>query len=135
MEMPLIVSADPFTSIRQGDTACAADEIRKEQNMKRVMKQIAVIALAATTMGAGVTQAQAGSDFGRALAGAVAIGIIADKLDKRKSSRHIAAPTFSSRSVDRSRIRSNQRFNRRVVRGNQHGSFERPRRSRYKYRY
>jgi hypothetical protein len=31
MEMPLIVSTDPFTFLGQGDAACAAKEIRKER--------------------------------------------------------------------------------------------------------
>jgi hypothetical protein len=126
----LIVSANPFISLGQGDAACLAKVIRKELNMKRVMKHIAVAALAVTTMGAGTMQAQAGSDLSRAFVGTVAIGIIADKLDKKSSSRHIVSPRFSSRSFDRSRLRSNQRFNRRVIRRNSHHDFKRTHRSR-----
>ena len=127
MKMPLIVSADPFTSNTQGETACVAEEIRKEQSMKRVINYIAVAALAVTTMGAGTTQAQAGSDLRRALVGAVAIGLVANQVKKSKSRRQ----TLSSRSFDRGHQQPAARYNDRRVRQGQHGSFERSKRLRH----
>jgi hypothetical protein len=103
--------------------------------MKQIVKHVAVAALAVTTMGAATTQAQAGSDLRRAFVGAVAVGIIVDKLDKKRSSRHVATPQYSSRSVERSRLRSGHRSRHRVIRQNSHRAFERTRRSRHLSRH
>lgn len=95
--------------------------------MKRVMKHIAVLALAVTTMGAGTSQVQAGSDLRKVFVGAVTVGIIADRLHKKKTTRQRAASSHSSRSFERSRLRSNHR----VIRSHRHRLSTHSRRGRH----
>ncbi len=112
--------------------------------MNRIIKQIAVAALAVTTVGAGTTtQAHAGSDFKRLLLGAAAAGIIINELKKDDVRKHDVAPKHVERSHKRKRVvskhRSNSRFHKRskhrVSRHHSRSSFKHSRGFRRSYKH
>lgn len=91
--------------------------------MNKFVKQIAVAALAITTLTAGTTtQVQAGSDFGKALLGVAAAGIIIHELKKDKAHNNQSSQIQRQRSVQRKTYRPRQRVSRHGSRNNSHFS-------------